>query len=161
MRSTSRTVKRATGVAGKKAAPPLVGWREWVGLPELGAPRIKAKIDTGAKTSAIHAFRVQVVKRGGVEYAEFYLHPNQQRKKPEIFCSAPVIDRRSIKSSSGQVEKRLIIRTRLSIGGREFPIDLSLANRDSMGFRLLLGRDVLRKKFLINPGASFLLGKVK
>lgn len=159
MRSTSRTVKRATGVARKRAAPPLVGWREWVGLTELGAPRIKAKIDTGAKTSAIHAFRVAVVKRGGVEYAEFYLHPNQKRRQPEIFCSAPVIDRRSIKSSSGQVEKRLIIRTRLSIGGREFPIDLSLANRDSMGFRLLLGRDALRRRFLINPGASFLLGK--
>jgi len=143
----------------KKPAPELIGWREWAGLPDLGALRIKAKIDTGAKTSAIHAFRVRTVKRDGVEYAEFFLHPEQKRKIPEIFCTAPVIGKRAIRSSNGRVEKRLIIRTRLRIGEREFPIDLSLANRDAMGFRLLLGRDAFRKKFIINPGASFVLGK--
>lgn len=143
----------------RKTPPTLIGWREWAGLPELGVSRIKAKIDTGAKTSAIHAFRVRTVKKDGAEYAEFFLHPEQKRKHPEVFCSAPLIDRRAIRSSNGQVEKRLIIRTLLRIGDREFPIDLSLTNRDAMGFRMLLGRDALRRNFVIDPGASFLLGK--
>lgn len=159
MRSTSDASAGKRGRRKKKPAPALIGWREWVSLPDLGAARIKAKVDTGAKTSAIHAFRVRAVKRDGVEYAEFFLHPEQKRKTPEIFCAAPVIGRRSIRSSNGRVEKRLIIRTRLRIGEREFPIDLSLANRDAMGFRLLLGRDAFKKKFIINPGASFVLGK--
>lgn len=158
MPSTSKK-REKTQKKKNKAPPTLIGWREWVALPELGAARIKAKVDTGAKTSALHAFRLKTVIKDGVEYAEFFLHPEQKKRLPEFFCSAPVVDRRSIRSSNGQVEKRLIIRTRLSIGGRDYPIALSLTNRNSMGFRLLLGRDAFRKKFVINPSASFLLGK--
>lgn len=157
MRSISRD--GATKKKKMRAPPTLIGWREWVAFPDLGVGRIKAKIDTGAKTSAIHAFRVKTVIRDGVEFAEFFLHPEQKRKKPEVFCSARVVGRRDIRSSNGRVEKRLIVRTRLSIGGREYPIELSLTNRDAMGFRLLLGRDAFRRKFVIDPSASFLLGK--
>ncbi|MEX0645190.1 MAG: RimK/LysX family protein, partial [Parvularculaceae bacterium] len=143
----------------KKSPPILIGWREWAAFPELGVPRIKAKVDTGAKTAALHAYRVETRFRGGVEYAEFYVCPQQKRRRPEIFCTSPVVDRRGIRSSNGVVEQRLIIRTSLSLGEREWPIDVSLADRDAMGFRLLLGRDSFRMKFLIDPKASFLLGK--
>lgn len=145
----------------KKArrAPPLIGWREWAAFPELGVDRIKAKIDTGAKSSAVHAFRIRIVEKDGAPWAEFLLHPMQKRKRPEMKCAAPIVDRRRIRSSNGAVEERLIVRTMLRLGGREWPIDLSLAARDEMGFRLLLGRDALRKKFIIDPSASFLLGK--
>ena len=91
--------------------------------------------------------------------AEFFLHPEQKKKKPEFFCRAPVVDRRAIRSSNGQVENRIIVRTLLRLGDREFPIDLSLTNRDAMGFRMLIGRDALTKRFVIHPGKSFLLGK--
>jgi hypothetical protein len=143
----------------KRASPTMIGWREWASFPGLGVARIKAKIDTGAKTAALHAFRIRTTVRGGVEYAEFYVHPEQKRRLPEIFCSSPVVDRRRIRSSNGIVEQRLIIRVLIRLGERAWPIEVSLANRDAMGFRLLLGRDALRKKFLINPRASFLLGK--
>lgn len=142
-----------------KAPPPLIGWREWAAFPEFGVERIKAKIDTGAKTSALHAFRIREVMRDGEAFAEFYLHPEQKRKRPEIFCAARIVDRRAIKSSNGVVENRLIVRTPIRLGNREWPIDVSLTNRDSMGFRLLLGRDALRRKVLIDPKASFLLGR--
>lgn len=162
--SKRKTAKRAAGKAKsatRKASLLEIGWREWALLPELSgeAARIKAKIDTGAKTSAIHAFRIREVKRAGRACAEFYLHPEQKRKKPEIFCSAPIKDRRLIRSSNGDVQERLVIEAILSMGGRAWRIDLSLANRDEMGFRLLIGRDALRKKVLIHPGKSFLLGK--
>lgn len=142
-----------------KKPPALIGWREWAAFPELGVKRIKAKIDTGAKTSALHAFRLETFRKGGVDYAEFYLHPLQKKARPEKFCFAPIVDKRWIRSSNGSVEQRFIIRTLIRLGDREWPIDLSLTNRDSMGFRLLLGRDAFRKKFLIDPRASFLLGK--
>ena len=153
------TSDRATPVKKKKAPPTLIGWREWVSFPDLGVDRVKAKIDTGAKTSSIHAFRIKTLDRDGALYAEFYLHPVQKKKKPEVFCAAPVVDKRAIRSSNGAVEDRLIIRTMLRMGEREWPIDLSLTNRDAMGFRLLLGRDAFTRRFLINPKASFLLGK--
>lgn len=158
-RSISSVIDARRQRRKKKAPPTLIGWREWAAFPELGQFRIKAKIDTGAKTAALHAFRVKTTFRGGVEYAEFYVHPAQKRRLPEIFCSSPVVDRRGIRSSNGVVEQRLIIRTLLRLGEREWPIDVSLADRDAMGFRLLLGRDVFKKKFLIDPKASFLLGK--
>jgi hypothetical protein len=142
-----------------KAPPTLIGWREWAAFPDFGVGRIKAKIDTGAKTSAVHAFGVRTMEREGVLWAEFRLHPEQKRRRPEIRCAAPVVDRRRIRSSNGRVEERLVVRTVLALGGREWPIELSLANRDEMGFRLLLGRDAFRKDFVINPGKSFLLGK--
>ncbi|MBI1365136.1 MAG: ATP-dependent zinc protease [Alphaproteobacteria bacterium] len=154
----------STSEGGKKTrktkrAPATIGWREWAAFPALGAERIKAKIDSGAKTSAIHAFKVKVVRRADGEWAEFRLHPLQKSKTPEIKCAAPIVDRRRIRSSNGAVEERIIIRTMLRLGAREWPIELSLAKRDEMGFRLLLGRSAIRRRFVIDPGASFLLGK--
>ncbi|MEO0880199.1 MAG: RimK/LysX family protein [Pseudomonadota bacterium] len=160
-RSTSKSATSKSRASSRRTPPLEIGWREWAAFPELGgaASRTKAKIDTGAKTSAIHAFRVKEVVRDGVPYAEFFLHPAQKRKKPEIFCSAPIADRRLIRSSNGSVQERLVINTVLSMGARAWRIDLSLANRDEMGFRLLIGRDALRKKVIIHPGKSFLLGR--
>ena len=96
---------------------------------------------------------------GGEEHVEFTLHPEQRRKHPQIQCSAPIADRRVIRSSNGQEEERIVIETRLRLGMRTWKIELTLTNRDAMGFRLLLGRDALRRKFLIDPGASYLLGQ--
>ncbi|WP_375204014.1 ATP-dependent zinc protease family protein [Hyphococcus sp.] len=142
----------------KKRERPLIGWREWAALPDFDVTGVNAKIDTGAKSSAIHAFRIREVVLDGVDHVEFYLHPLQRRKKPEVFCRAPIAGRRVIRSSNGQEEERYVIETRLRLNGRTWKIDLTLTNRDAMGFRLLIGRDALRRKFLIDPGASYLLG---
>lgn len=144
-----------------KKLRPMIGWREWADLPDFDVSRVNAKIDTGAKSSAIHAFRIRETVLDGVDHVEFYLHPVQRRKKPEVFCRAPVADRRVIRSSNGQEEERYVIETRLKLGGRLWKIDLTLTNRDAMGFRLLLGRDALRRKFIIDPGASYLLNRTE
>ena len=136
-----------------------IGWQEWAGFPELCTTRIKAKIDTGAKTSAIHAFSVSEFERDGAPWASFILHPVQRRKLPEITCQAPIVDRRMIRSSNGIAQERLVIRTTMRMGDREWPVDLSLTNRDDMGFRLLVGRDALKKSILIHPARTFLQGK--
>ncbi|MHA7872449.1 MAG: ATP-dependent zinc protease family protein [Hyphococcus sp.] len=140
---------------------PVIGWREWASFPDFDVRSVNAKIDTGAKTSAIHAFRISPFLKNGATWVEFYLHPLQQRRKPEIYCQAPVADIREIRSSNGYVQERYVIRTRLNMGEMSWRIDLSLANRDAMGFRLLLGRDALGKRFLIDPGASYKLGKAR
>ncbi len=142
----------------KKKERLRIGWREWADLPDFEVKGVNAKIDTGAKSSAIHAFRIRETVIDGVDHVEFYLHPVQRRKKPEVFCRAPVADRRVIRSSNGQEEERYVIETRLRLDGKVWKIDLTLTNRDAMGFRLLIGRDALRRKFLIDPGASYLLG---
>jgi hypothetical protein len=141
----------------KKATRSMVGWREWAALPDFDVKRINAKIDTGAKTSALHAFRIREVMLNGVEHVEFFLHPLQRRRKPEVFCRAPLVGQRVVRSSNGQEEERYVIETRLCLGGKVWKIELTLTNRDAMGFRLLVGRDALRRKFVIDPGASYLL----
>lgn len=145
MRSTSEAV--------------LVGWREWAALPDWEIAAIKAKIDTGAKTSAIHAFDIAASERKGRRFAEFTLAPLQRRRRPEMRCRAPLIGKRRIRCSNGAVEDRFIVKAKIALGAAQFVIELSLADRDEMGFRLLLGRDALRRRFLVDPGASFLLGK--
>lgn len=151
--------KAKTKTKKVKRSKTLIGWREWADLPDFEVNDINAKIDTGAKSSAIHAFRIRETVIKGVEHVEFYLHPIQRRKKPEVFCRAPIVDRRVIRSSNGQEEERYVIETRLRLGGRVWKIDLTLTNRDAMGFRLLLGRDALRRRFLIDAGASYLLDR--
>lgn len=143
----------------KYAARDTIGWREWAALPDLGVNRINAKIDTGAKTSAIHAFRVDVAEMDDGPWVEFFLHPRRRRKVPEVSCRAPLIEMRRIKSSNGQMEERPVINTPLRMGARIWPIELTLTNRDAMGYRLLIGRDALAGHFLIKPDASYLLGK--
>jgi len=139
--------------------PLTVGWREWVGLPDLRVHAIKAKIDTGARTSALHAYSIEPFRRGGVLWLRFVLQPMQQSNAVKIACEARAIDQRAVRNSGGGVEKRYIIATLLKLGEDSWPIELALANRDQMGFRMLLGRTALEGRALIEPGRSFLLGK--
>jgi hypothetical protein len=135
-----------------------IGWREWIELPAFGNARIKAKIDTGARTSAVHAWDIKPFERDGAKWVKFELHPKQKNNTFRIPCEAPVLDERLVRSSNGQISKRFVIRTKLKLGSRTWPIDLTLSRRDEMGFRMLLGRTALRKKVLIDPAASYLCG---
>jgi len=143
----------------KKAKRTHVGWREWIGLPEFGINRIKVKIDTGARTSAIHAFRVRKIDDEDEPRVEFYLHPVQRRRKPEIHCLARIVDERIVKSSNGKSETRFVIITPMRLGENVWPIELTLSDRDQMGFRGLVGRTAIRGRCLVDPGSSFLLGR--
>lgn len=139
----------------------VVGWREWLRLPELGVRQIKAKVDTGAATSALHAEELRFVRRGEKRYVRFVLHPIQRQRGRGIEAKALVVGERKVKSSNGEVELRPVIRTRVDIGGRLWPIEVTLTRRDVMGFRMLLGRQALRGQALVDPGRSFLTRKVK
>lgn len=141
----------------KKKALEIIGWREWVSFPNLGIKTIKAKIDTGARTSALHVSHIRVVK--GSNIVKFRIHPVQRRARPMIEASAVMVSRREIKSSNGELSVRPVIRTKIKIGENIFPIELSLVNRDLMGFRLLIGRSALKDRYIVNPGKSFLLMK--
>jgi len=136
--------------------PNVIGWREWVGLPDLGIRRIKAKIDTGAKSSAIHAYNVRVFARGGTEIVKFDLHPRQKNERVVVSTEAEVLEFRKVRNSGGTVDTRPVIVTHAVLFGRRFPIELTLANRDEMGYRMLIGREALRGRFLINASESFL-----
>ncbi len=139
--------------------PHVIGWREWVAFPELGVDNIIAKMDTGAKSSVIHAFSIKEVEIKGVRSVEFHLHPAQGTNTPEIFCRAPVIGQRTIRSSNGQTEQRYVIQTQIQLGEKNLEIELTLSNRAEMDYRLLLGRDALREKYIVDPNASYLLGE--
>ncbi|MGI9415834.1 MAG: ATP-dependent zinc protease family protein [Hyphomicrobiales bacterium] len=139
----------------KRASRLVVGWREWIALPELGIDAIKVKVDTGARTSALHAFRIKTFDQDGQRRVRFQVHPLQRRKRPSIECEADVIDERRVTSSNGQKELRLVIRTPVEIAGRTWPIELTLTNRDEMSFRMLLGRQAVRGRAVIDPGRSF------
>ena len=128
-------------------------------FPELGIDRIKAKIDTGARTSSIHAFRVRKVYDEDAPFVEFNLHPVQRRRTPELKCKAPIIDERSVKSSNGETETRYVIMTPMRLGEETWPVELTLSDRDQMGFRVLTGRTAIRGRFTIDPGSSFLMGR--
>jgi hypothetical protein len=138
--------------------PLKIGWREWVGLPDLRVDAIKAKIDTGARTSALHAYRIEPVRRGGALWIRFELHPMQRSERMKVTCEARAIDERTVRNSGGGVERRYIIVTLLQLGDQSWPIELALANRDQMGFRMLLGRTALQGRALIEPGRSYLFG---
>jgi len=140
---------------------PVIGWREWIGLPGLGVPRIKAKIDTGARSSSLHAFQVESFRRGGREWVRFVVHPLQRDTRRTIRVEAEVVDRRRILSSSGHAAWRPVIRTEVELMGERWPIDLTLARRDEMGFRMLLGREALRRRLIVDPGRSFVGGRPK
>ncbi len=136
-----------------------VGWREWVALPGLGIPALKAKIDTGARTSALHAFDVEVFREHGRERVRFSVHPLQGRGDVRRTCEADVVDRRMVTDSGGHRERRIVIRTPLSLGGATWDIELTLASRDEMRFRMLLGRSALAGQALVNPAASYRQGR--
>lgn len=136
----------------------LVGWREWVALPELGIARIKAKIDTGARTSALHAFQVDSYRERGKDKVRFSIHPLQRSKKV-VTCTADLIDTRFVTDSGGHREKRYVIRTILVLGSHRQEIEITLTNRDDMRFRMLLGRTMLQRQFWVAPADSFLHGR--
>jgi hypothetical protein len=136
-----------------------IGWREWVAFPELNISKIKAKIDTGARTSALHAFYVDPYRDQGVSMVRFGIHPRQKRTDLEIQCHAEVADRRLVSDSGGHQERRYVIVSRVALGGLSWPIELTLTNRDTMRFRVLLGRTAMAGRVLIDPAASFLLGR--
>jgi hypothetical protein len=137
----------------------VLGWREWVGLPTLGVPFIKAKLDTGARTSAIHAYDIEPFERDGVTWLRFVLHPDQRSTRLSVPCEAPMLDRRAVRSSDGALSDRYAILTPLSVAGFNWNIELTLAGRDDMGFRMLLGREALRGRVLVDPGAAYAAGK--
>ena len=137
----------------------VFGWREWVQLPSLGLPAVKAKVDTGARTSAIHAFKLRPFFDGGVQHIEFLLHPRQRDIETVATCTAKVVDKRSVTDSGGHSEERWIIETLLSVGPRAWDIEISLTARDNMRFRMLIGRTALKNHALVDSSASYLVGK--
>jgi hypothetical protein len=148
-------------VKGAKRQAVVVGWREWASLPDLGVDEIKAKIDTGARTAAIHAFEIRPFVRDGQKFVRFSLHPVQHRRRPVVDCEARVLDERVVTSSSGHRQRRYVIETTLKLGNDAWPIEMALTNRDEMGFRMLLGRRALRRRFVVDPGSSFVLSRRK
>jgi hypothetical protein len=139
----------------------VIGWREWLALPDLGVPQIKAKVDTGARTSALHAFDLERFRRRGRDMLRFTVHPYQRSVETTIRCEATLIDERVIRNSGGAEERRPVIETLAALGGWEWTIELTLTRRDVMGFRMLLGRQAVRNRLLVNPGRSYLVGKKK
>lgn len=136
--------------------PRIVGWREWVGLPDLGVAEIKAKIDTGARSSALHVFDIERFERDGRTMLRFIVATAQRTRKGAIPAEAEQIDERIVRSSGGHEQQRPVILTHLAWGGDAWPIELTLTRRDEMGFRLLVGRQALRPHLIVDPGRSFL-----
>lgn len=135
----------------------IIGWREWVALPDLGIGAIKAKIDTGAATSALHAYKIRIEENSEGTVAHFCVHPRIRRRRPEILCSAPVHDIRTVRSSNGHSEQRIVVKTGLTLGPYTRPILLTLTNRDEMTFRMLIGREALRDRYVVNSAHSYSL----
>lgn len=136
-----------------------LGWREWVQLPDLGLPAIKAKVDTGARTSALHAFNLRPFIENGKQRVEFSIHPKQKDVETVVVCQSDVLDQRIVSDSGGHKEERFVILTMLDIGGHKWPIEMTLTARDNMKFRMLLGRTAIENRALVDASASYLVGK--
>jgi hypothetical protein len=137
----------------------VIGWREWLALPDLGIGEIKAKIDTGARSSALHAYGLEHFRSGGRSMVRFHVHPYQRNDRRSVLAEAEMVEQRKVRDSGGHSEMRPVIRTIARLRDRTWIIDITLTNRDEMGFRMLLGRQALVNRFLIDPARSFLAGK--
>lgn len=144
-----------------KVQKKIIGWREWASLPDLDISWIKVKTDSGAATSALHADDIRFFSRKGKKYVRFKVQPLQKKKHPLVECKAELIEKRTIKSSNGQASLRPIIQTTIKLGEDTWTAQISLVNRDVMGFRMLLGRQALKNRFLIDTDHSYLKGKKK
>jgi len=137
----------------------IVGWREMVSLPSLGISTIKAKVDTGARTSCIHTFQLETFDKDDSLWVRFWVHPFQHNDENIVMCEAPVIDQRSVRDSGGHEESRYVIQSEITMGNQTWPIEITLTNRENMLFRMLLGRTAMHDKIIVDPTYSFLLGK--
>lgn len=152
MTHPTRTVKGAT-------IRPIIGWREWLKLPALGVESIKVKVDTGARTSSLHAYDLEEFDRGGVSWVRFAIHPEQRRSNPSIPAELPILTHRKVRDSGGKAELRPVVATPVELLGQRWTIEITLTRRDAMGFRMLLGRQAIRTRFVVDPGGSFYGGK--
>lgn len=140
---------------------PIIGWRERVALLDLNISSVKAKIDTGARSSALHAFDIEIFKQGGAEFVRFKVHPSQRNRKKVVMAEAKLLDMRKVRNSGGKSEVRPVVETTVSTVNQQWSIELTLTNRDVMGFRMLLGRQAVRDRFLVNPAQSYLQSPVR
>ncbi|MEO0998708.1 MAG: RimK/LysX family protein [Pseudomonadota bacterium] len=143
----------------KSARLLTVGWREWIALPDLALPRLKAKVDTGARTSALHTFELDPYRDGGELRVRFGMHPKQRNATEVVYADAAVTDRRTVSDSGGHREERFVITTDVELGGRRWPIELTLTDRDTMLFRMLLGRSAMNGRLCVDPSLSYCCGR--
>jgi hypothetical protein len=136
----------------------IIGWKEWVALPDLGIPPLEAKSDTGAKTSALHAFELEVIEKPEGLFVRFGLHPDRHDTRQAVYCTVPLIDRRMVSDSGGHQELRYVIRSRIWLGTQLWPVELTLTNRENMAYRMLLGREAMRGRLMVDPAKAYLLG---
>ena len=137
----------------------VLGWREWVSFPDWGIRALKAKIDTGARTSAIHAADIETFERDGVDWVSFTAHPWQRNDDDARRVEARLVDERDVTSSSGTTSRRLVVSASVDLAGEPHEIELTLTRRDDMGFRMLLGREAMRGRYLVDPSRSYLTGR--
>ena len=140
---------------------PVIGWREWVKLPDLGLKRIKVKVDTGARSSALHAYDVEEFTKDGEAWVRFNVYPNQRNTQNVVTAESKILEYRMVKNTGGKATKRPVIITNVELLNITWPVELTLANRDEMGFRMLLGREAIRRRMLVDPGGSYYGGKPK
>ncbi len=140
---------------------PVIGWREWVKLPDLGVKNIKVKVDTGARSSALHVYELEEFTKEDEAWVRFKIHPNQRNGKKVVKAEAKILEFRSVKNTGGKSTKRPVIITHVTMLGTNWPVELTLANRDEMGFRMLLGREAIRRRLIVDPGGSYYNGTPK
>jgi hypothetical protein len=159
LRAPNTTTRNVTARRPSRDAAGVLGWREWAALPDLGVDAIKVKLDTGARTSSLHAFDLTRFERGGTEMVRFEIHPHQRSDEDAIGVEAEVVEERWVRNSGGQRELRPVIETVIRLGSERWPIELTLTRRDEMGFRMLLGRQALRRRVVVDPGTSYRAGR--
>ena len=159
--STTPASPDSEPVSEPGAAQVVVGWREWVALPQAGVDWVKAKIDTGARSSSIHAFDLEILGQDDRELVRFSIHPWQRSDEEAHELTLPLLDRREVRSSNGQTEQRYAVAMDVTLAGRTITTVMTLSNRDEMGFRMLIGREALERGFLVDSSRSYAGGKPK